>query len=56
MPNAPDTIRERKRRVLVIAPANLQRRSCEEVADKFFLPSAILENQTFEETVRRCPT
>jgi superfamily II DNA/RNA helicase len=43
---------ERKRRVLVIVPANLRKQWSQELSDKFFLPSAILENRTFKECVR----
>lgn len=43
---------ERKRRLLVIAPANLRKQWSQELADKFFLPSVILEARTFNETVR----
>jgi superfamily II DNA or RNA helicase len=43
---------EQKRRVLVIAPANLRKQWEQELADKFFLPSAILESRTFNESVR----
>jgi superfamily II DNA or RNA helicase len=43
---------ERKRRVLVIVPANLRKQWSQELADKFFLPSAILENRTFNDTIR----
>jgi superfamily II DNA or RNA helicase len=43
---------ERKRRVLVIAPANLRKQWSQELADKFFLTSAILENRTFNEAVK----
>jgi len=43
---------ERKRRLLVIAPANLRKQWSQELADKFFLPSAILENRTFNEAVK----
>src|SRR6202167_5652028 len=34
---------ERKRRVLVIVPANLRKQWSQELADKFFLPSAIVD-------------
>lgn len=44
---------ERKRRLLVICPANLRKQWCEELSDKFFLPSAILENRTFNEAIKR---
>lgn len=43
---------ESKRRILVIAPANLRKQWSQELADKFFLPSAILEARTFNEYVR----
>src|SRR6202045_416021 len=43
---------ERKQRVLVIAPANLRKQWSQELADKFFLPSAILENRTFNDTIK----
>jgi superfamily II DNA or RNA helicase len=42
---------ERKRRLLVICPANLRKQWSQELADKFFLPSCILEQKTFNETV-----
>ena len=43
---------EQKRRILVIAPANLRKQWGQELADKFFLPSAILETRTFNEAIR----
>src|SRR5437773_11821604 len=43
---------EQKRRILVIVPANLRKQWSQELADKFFLPSAILENRTFNDTIR----
>ncbi len=43
---------EQKHRILVIAPANLRKQWGQELADKFFLPSAILESRTFNESVR----
>ncbi len=43
---------EQKRRVLVIAPANLRKQWAQELSDKFFLPSVILESKTFNETIR----
>ena len=43
---------ERKRRLLVIVPANLQKQWSQELVDKFHLPSAILENRSFNDTVR----
>jgi ERCC4-related helicase len=43
---------EQKRRILVIVPANLRKQWSQELADKFFLPSAILENRTFNEAIK----
>jgi len=44
---------ERRRRLLVICPANLRKQWSQELADKFFLPSMILETRTFNEAVKR---
>lgn len=38
---------ERKRRLLVIAPANLRKQWSQEMSDKFHLPSVILEAKSF---------
>ncbi len=43
---------ERQRRLLIICPANLRKQWSQELADKFFLPSSILEARTFNEAVR----
>jgi SNF2 family DNA or RNA helicase len=43
---------ERKRRLLVILPANLRKQWAQELADKFFLPSIILETAGFNEAIR----
>lgn len=43
---------ERKRRLLAIVPANLRKQWAQELADKFFLPSVILEARSFNETIR----
>ncbi len=43
---------ERKRRLLVIVPANLRKQWSQELADKFFLPSVILETRSFNESIR----
>src|SRR5271170_2808815 len=43
---------ERKRRLLVICPSNLRKQWSQELADKFFLPSSILETKTFNDAVR----
>ncbi|RPH75506.1 DEAD/DEAH box helicase, partial [bacterium] len=44
---------ERKYRLLVIVPSNLRKQWSQELSDKFFLPSAILENRTFNEEIKR---
>lgn len=43
---------ERKKRLLIIVPANLRKQWSQELADKFFLPSVILENRNFNELIR----
>src|SRR3984957_1296623 len=43
---------ERRRRLLVICPANLRKQWSQELADKFYLPSVILETRTFNEAVK----
>ena len=43
---------ERKRRLLVIVPANLRKQWSQELADKFYLPSVILEARSFNEAIR----
>lgn len=43
---------ERKRRLLVIVPSNLRKQWSQELADKFFLPSVILEARTFNEAIK----
>ncbi len=43
---------ERKRRLLVIVPANLRKQWAQELADKFFIPSVILESRSFNEAIR----
>src|SRR5207245_10528485 len=42
---------ERKRRLLVIVPANLRKQWSQELADKFCLPSVILETRSFNQTI-----
>jgi len=44
---------ERKQRLLVICPANIRKQWSQELADKFFLPSVILETCTFNEEIKR---
>ena len=43
---------ERKRRLLIIVPANLRKQWAQEMADKFYLPSVILEARTFNAAIR----
>jgi len=44
---------EQKRKLLVILPANLRKQWSQELADKFHLPSVILETRTFNEILRQ---
>jgi superfamily II DNA or RNA helicase len=43
---------ERKRRILIISPANLRKQWSQELSDKFFLPSIILEKKSFDESTK----
>jgi len=43
---------ERKRTLLIIVPSNLRKQWSQELADKFFLPSIILETKTFNEQIK----
>ncbi|ABL65967.1 SNF2-related protein [Chlorobium phaeobacteroides] len=43
---------ERKRKLLIIAPANLRKQWNQELADKFFLPSTIIEAKSFNQIIR----
>jgi ERCC4-related helicase len=42
---------ERKRRLLIITPSNLRKQWSQELADKFFLPSLILEAKSFSQEI-----
>lgn len=44
---------ERKRRVLVITPANLRKQWHQELSEKFFLPCRILETKPYNEAIKR---
>src|SRR3954468_9989085 len=44
---------ERKRRLLIIVPANLRKQWNQELSDKFFLPSQILETKSFNEEIKQ---
>jgi superfamily II DNA or RNA helicase len=43
---------ERKRRLLIICPANLRKQWNQELSDKFFLPSVILETKSFNQYIK----
>lgn len=43
---------EKKRRILIIVPANLRKQWMIELEDKFSLPSAIMESKSFNESIR----
>src|SRR5438046_3875556 len=43
---------EKKRKLLIIVPASLRKQWNQELADKFFLPSVILEARTFNQYVK----
>ena len=44
---------ERKRRVLIITPANLRKQWHQELTEKFFLPCQILESKSYNDAVKR---
>lgn len=44
---------ERKRKILIVAPANLRKQWNQEIADKFFLPSVILEAKSFNQEIAK---
>lgn len=43
---------ERKRKLLIIGPANLRKQWSQEMADKFYLPSTILEAKPFNRAIK----
>lgn len=43
---------ERKRKILIITPANLRKQWSQELMDKFFLTSSIMETQSFNNEVK----
>src|SRR5271157_2803848 len=43
---------ERKRKILIIVPASLRKQWHQELSDKFFLPSVLLETKTFNEQIK----
>lgn len=44
---------ERKRRILIITPANLRKQWHQEMAEKFFLPCEILESKSYNATIKK---
>lgn len=44
---------EGKRRILVIAPANLRKQWHQEIQEKFFLPCVILESRSYNQAIKR---
>ncbi len=44
---------ERKRKILIITPANLRKQWYQELADKFFLDSSILESKTYNQILKK---
>lgn len=47
---------ERKRRILIITPANLRKQWVQELGEKFFIPCKILETQSYREAVKNGET
>ncbi len=43
---------ERKRRILIIAPSSLRKQWNQELTDKFFIPSAVLDAKAFNEEIK----
>jgi SNF2 family DNA or RNA helicase len=44
---------ERKRKILIITPSNLRKQWSQELVDKFFLTSLILETKSFNEEIKK---
>ena len=44
---------ERKRKILIIVPSNLRKQWNQELLDKFFLSSVILENASFNQEIKK---
>src|SRR5712664_3546647 len=44
---------ERRRRILVITPANLRKQWHQELTEKFFLPCAILESRSYNAAIKQ---
>lgn len=43
---------ERKRKILIVVPANLRKQWSQEMIDKFFIPSLILETKSFNQSIK----
>src|SRR5438477_7047664 len=43
---------ERKRRILIIVPSNLRKQWHQELSEKFFLPCAILEAKSYNQSIK----
>ena len=43
---------ERKRKLLIIGPSNLRKQWNQELADKFYLPSSIIEAKSFNKEIK----
>lgn len=43
---------EQKRRMLIIAPSSLRKQWSQELADKFFLPSVVIEKKFFDQEIK----
>ena len=44
---------EGKRRILIISPSSLRKQWSQELADKFYLPSKVLETKSFNNSIKR---
>ena len=44
---------ERKRKLLIICPANLRKQWNQELSDKFFIPSTVLESKSFNKLKKK---
>lgn len=44
---------EKKRKILIIVPANLRKQWNEELLDKFFIPTIILEKKSFNDEIKK---
>ncbi len=47
---------EGKRRILIISPSSLRKQWSQELADKFYLPSSVIETKSFNDAVKRGKT